>query len=368
MEIVTKLAEQVAAVAEGHAARHDVEGTFVEEGVGAAKELGYLSAPVPIELGGQGALTADIVDAQRAIARACGSTGLACSMHLHVVLTAAWRWRRGDTAVEPMLRRVARDHAIVVSTGGNDWTKPTSIAEPVEGGWKVTGRKTFASLAPVGDLAATFAVIGTPAVGAEVIGFGLPLNAPGVTIDATWDAAGMRGTGSHDLVLDEVFVGESQVSARRSWGELDRPLLLAAIHAWPVVYATYLGIAESLAEDAVGAAKPGGTSAMLAGQIDFQLRSAQWAIGGALTAIGPDPDPTIANFVTVQHAKRAVTLACREIAVTAEELAGGKSYARRGSIDRRIRDMRAAAYHPYPPETVLLHAGQRLLDEPLDPV
>lgn len=27
--------------------------------------------------------------------------------HLHIVLAAAWRWRRGDTVVEPMLRRVA---------------------------------------------------------------------------------------------------------------------------------------------------------------------------------------------------------------------------------------------------------------------
>src|SRR6516162_6866920 len=166
---IIKLAAEVAEAAAPHADRHDREGSFVEEGVSAARDLGYLAAPVPIELGGQGALTSDIVEAQRLIARVCGSTGLACSMHLHVVLAAAWRWRRGDTVVEPMLRRVAKDRIVVVSTGGNDWTRPTAAATPVEGGWTVSGRKTFASLAPAGDLTATFAVIGAPEPGAEVI-------------------------------------------------------------------------------------------------------------------------------------------------------------------------------------------------------
>lgn len=358
----------MADVAAVHADRHDLEGSFVEEGVGAARERGYLAAPVPVELGGHGALTADIVEAQRVIGRSCGSTGLACSMHLHVVLAAAWRWRHGDTVVEPLLRRVAQDRVVVVSTGGNDWTKPTTIATPVDGGWSVTGRKSFASLAPVGDLAATFAVIGSPEPGAEVIAFSAPLHAPGVTIDPTWNAAGMRGTGSHDLVFDEVFVAENQISARRTWGDLDRPLLVASMHAWPVVYATYLGVAEGLGEAAVASVKLGATSALQIGQIDAQLRTARWAIEGALKEIGDDPEPSLDSFVAVQQAKRVVTIACREIAVTAEELAGGGSYARRGPVDRMIRDLRAATFHPYLPQMTLTHAGQHRIGQPLEPV
>ena len=368
MELVNKLAAEVADAAHPHADRHDLEGSFVEEGIRAARELGYLAAPVPAELGGHGARTADIAGSQRIIGRACGSTGLACSMHLHVVLAAAWRWRHGDTTVEPMLRRVATDKVILVSTGGNDWTKPTTVAAPSDGGWTVSGRKTFASLAPMGDIAATFAVIGAPQPGAQVIAFAVALNAPGVTIDQTWDAAGMRGTGSHDLVFEDVFVPEPQVSARRTWGELDRPLLLASVHAWPVVYSTYLGIAEGLAQAASAAAKPSAVSFRLAGDIDFHLRSASWSIKGALADLGDDPEPTIDNFLTVQQAKRAVTLACQHIATVATELAGGAAYARRGAIDRMIRDLHAATYHPYPPETTLLHAGQHQLGYPLDPI
>jgi alkylation response protein AidB-like acyl-CoA dehydrogenase len=365
---VTKLAVQVADAAAPHADRHDLEGSFVEEGVAAARDLGYLAAPVPVELGGHGALTSDIVDAQQLIARVCGSTGLACAMHLHVVLAAAWRWRRGDKVVEPMLRRVAEDRIVVVSTGGNDWTRPTAIATPVDGGWTVSGRKTFASLAPAGDVAATFAVIGAAAPGAEVIGFSAPLGAPGVTVDQTWDAAGMRGTGSHDLIFDNVFVAEKQVSARRKWGELDRPLLVASVHAWPVVYATYLGIAQGLAEAALATGKASADSASQIGLMDFHLRAGRWALDGALTEIGTDPEPTLENFVAVQQAKRAVTLACQQVAATATELAGGRAYARRGPVDRMIRDLRAATYHPYPQDTILLHAGQHRMESPLQPV
>ena len=368
METIDNLAAEVAGAAAPHADRHDLEGSFVVEGVSAARDLGYLAGPVPVELGGAGALTADMASAQRVIAAACGSTALAASMHLHLVLAAAWRWRRGDTVVEPLLKRVVNDHIVLVSTGGNDWTKPTAVATPTDGGWKVSGRKTFCSLAPVAEVAVTFAVIGAPEPGAEVIGFGLPLKADGVRIDETWDAAGMRGTGSHDIVLDDVFVAEAQVTAKRTWGELDRPLLVASVHAWPVIYATYLGVAEGLVATVLGSGKVKAGSARLLGELDHELRVARWAVDGALADLGDDPDPTVDNFVPVQQMKRAVTNACQRIATLASELAGGGAYARRGAVDRMVRDVRAALYHPYPPDTTLLHAGQYRLGLPLDPV
>lgn len=368
MDTIDKLATAVAEAAAPHADRHDLEGSFVEEGVAAARDVGYLAAPVPAELGGSGALTADMARAQRIIARSCGSTALACSMHMHIVLAAAWRWRRGDSVVEPLLRRVAGEHLVVASTGGNDWTKPSAVAMPVEGGWRVSGRKTFASIAPLANVAATFAVIGAAEPGAPVIAFGLPLKAEGVRIDETWDAAGMRGTGSHDIVLDDVFVGEGQVVARRTWGELDRPLLVASLHAWPVIYSTYLGVAEGLVETILAAGKVRAGAARILGEADFLLRQARWALDGVLADLGDDPDPTVDNFVPLQQMKRSVTLACLEIATLAAELAGGGAYARRGPVDRMIRDLRAAIYHPYTPDTTRLHAGQYRLGLPLDPV
>lgn len=368
METIDKLATAVAEAAAPHAGRHDRDGSFVTEGVTAARDLGYLATPVPVELGGAGALTADIAHAQRILARSCGSTALACSMHFHVVLAAAWRWRRGDTVVEAMLRRVAGEHIVVLSSGGNDWTKPTTVATPADGGWRVSGRKSFASLAPMADVAATFAVVGEPAPGAPVIAFGVPLKADGVSIDETWDAAGMRGTGSHDLVLDDVFVAEAQVIARRTWGELDRPLLVASLHAWPVIYATYLGVAEGLVDTVLGSGRVAPGAARLVGRLDHSIRVARWAVDGVVADLGDDPDPTVDNFVALQQMKWAVTTAVQDVATVAAEVAGGGAYARRGPVDRMIRDLRAALYHPYPPDTTLLHAGLHRLGLPLDPV
>jgi alkylation response protein AidB-like acyl-CoA dehydrogenase len=321
-----------------------------------------------MELGGKGALTSDMTEGQRIIARACGSTALACAMHLHVVLTAAWNWRRGEGAVEPMLRRVVDEGFLVVATGGNDWTKPTTVARAVDGGWLVTGRKTFASLSPAADAAATFAVVDSPRPGAEVIAFSVPLDAPGATIDETWDAAGMRGTGSHDVVLDDVFVVNEQVSACRTWGELDRPLLAASLHALPVIYAAYLGVAEGLADVALQSKSITAAAARQVGELDAQLTTARWALEGALADIGDDPEPTLENFVCLQGMKRVVTIAGQKTAAIAAELAGGRAYARRGTVDRMIRDLRAALYHPYPPETTLVHAGQYRLGSTLEPV
>ena len=368
METIDKLAMAVAEAAAPHADRHDLEGSFVTEGIAAARDIGYLAAPVPTELGGRGALTSDMTRAQRFIAASCGSTGLACSMHLHIVLAAAWRWRRGDKTIEPMLVRVAKEQIVIVSTGGNDWTKPSAVATPVDGGWRVSGRKTFCSICPAGDIAATFAVIGAPAPDVEVIAFGLPLKATGVRIEETWDAAGMRGTGSHDIVLDNVFVAEAQVTARRAWGQLDRPLLVASLHAWPVIYGTYLGVAEGLLNTVLASRKIGVGAARLVGQADFDLRVARWALQGVLAELGDDPDPTVDNFVALQQMKRAVTEACQSLAKVVAELAGGGAYAKRGPVDRMIRDLRAALYHPYPPDMILLHAGQHRLGQPLDPV
>jgi alkylation response protein AidB-like acyl-CoA dehydrogenase len=358
MDLIDKLAADVADAARPHAARHDLEGSFVEEGVAAARDSGYLAAPVPSELGGPGALTKDMASAQRILGRACGSTALACSMHLHLVLASAWRWRRGDVVVEPLLKRVAADRLVLVSTGGNDWTRPTTVATPVDGGWRVNGRKTFASMAPAAGVAVTFAVIGAAEPGAEVIAFGLPLTAEGVRVEETWDAAGMRGTGSHDIVLEDVFIAEGQVSARRTWGELDRPLLVASLHAWPVIYATYLGVAEGLVQAVLDSGKVREERAREVGLLDGALRTAGWAIDGVLADLGDDPDPTLDAFVALQQMKRTVTLACQEVANVAADVAGGGAYAKRGEVDRMIRDLRASLYHPDGPEATLVHSGR----------
>ena len=75
----------------------------------------------------------------RILAHSCGSTALAFSMHTHQVAIPAWRWRHQKVAaVEPLLKRVAAERIILLSSGGSDWIGGSGKAEKVEGGYRIT--------------------------------------------------------------------------------------------------------------------------------------------------------------------------------------------------------------------------------------
>jgi len=102
-----EVAGQVAAVAAQHAARHDTDDSFVEEGFAALDEADFFSALVPTDLGGGGARVGEICDALRRVARDCSSTALAAAMHSHIVAVAAWRWKHQGAPTDGLLKRVA---------------------------------------------------------------------------------------------------------------------------------------------------------------------------------------------------------------------------------------------------------------------
>ncbi len=365
-------AELGGAIAE-HSARHDRDGTFVTEAFDLLRSSGYLALPVPTELGGHGATVAEVTRAQAELGRHCGSTALASSMHLHVVATNAHRWRHGLTGGEPMLKRVANEAIVVVSTGGTDGACPSGTAVRVEDGWRVNGRKTFASQAPVGDVVSTW----FPTEGEddrEILGMGIPLSAPGVEMVETWDTLGMRGTGSHDLVFTDVFVADKQVAGRRAYGELDPLLRLMYINAMTIVAGAYWGVAEQAAtlalEGARAKAASGGASAAtarLAGAIEAERATIRWAMLGLLQDLGPDPHDTMDNLAAVMLAKRTVAERGLAVADLAMELAGGPSYFRSRPLEQCWRDLRAAKYHPWTPETTLHQVGRLALGLPAEP-
>src|SRR5690606_17906788 len=150
-------------------------------------------------LGGHGATIRQVAMAQRELARHDASAARASEMHHHVVLFNAWRYRRGMPGSEATLRQVADEGIVLVSTGGADTTRPRGRAERVDGGYLVSGRKIFASQSPVGTALSTMFPYEDPDDGLVVLNMSVPLAADGVTVLETWDALGMRGTGSHDV-------------------------------------------------------------------------------------------------------------------------------------------------------------------------
>jgi alkylation response protein AidB-like acyl-CoA dehydrogenase len=146
-------------------------------------------------------------------------------------------------------------------------------AEKIDGGYRVTARKSFASGAPAGDVFVTSAVIGK-VEGATIIHFAVPMDSPHVKVLDTWRALGMRGSGSHDIVIDGHFVPDAAVLERRKAGEWHPLFHVIATIAFPLIYAVYLGVAESARDIAIELAKrkqPGHQSIQIAGRMDTEL-------------------------------------------------------------------------------------------------
>jgi len=369
-----ELAARIGAVAAEYAAEHDRDATFVSEAYAAMREHRYLALTVPAELGGLGATMRQACYAQAELARHDGATALSAAMHTYLTLMQGYRRRKGAPDAEAVLRRVATEGIVIATSGGSDWLWPTTTAEPTESGYVVNGRKTFCSQSPEATVVATCAVLGEPGAAADVMHFSVPLSAPGVRLEETWDTLGMRGTASHDVVLTDVAVPADKIAGHRPYGELGVPLLAATVHFAPIVGATYFGIASGARDAAVAAAASGSrgprASADLPsvhrqiGLMDAKLRGAWWSLMGALEELGEDYTVGPEALTTVMLAKRQAVTEAIEVVNLAMELMGGRSFFRRFGMERAYRDVRAGTFHPLTPEATLTYAGKVALGDP----
>ncbi len=366
-DLVARAATVGQSIAE-HAARHDAAGSFVQEGLDCLREAGLLAIAVPTELGGGGATIREVAAVQREVAHHCGSTALATSMHQHVTTFTAWRYRRGLPGAEATLRRVAEEGIVLVSTGGADFTHPRGEATKVDGGFQVSGRKIFASQSPAGTAMSTMFRYEDPEEGPRVLNMSVPFG-DGVTVLDNWDTLGMRGTGSNDVVIDDVFVPDERVLANRPYGVVDPPLQVIVSIAMPIISAVYLGVAEAAFAAAVEAAAPRAQDPRVQRQIGLmahRLKVASWALDGAFDAVGDDPDPSVDRVAAVMAAKREIALAGIEVCDLAMDVAGGAAFFKGSTVERCYRDIRAAKFHPFSPEVTLVHAGRLALGLPVD--
>ncbi|NYJ00810.1 alkylation response protein AidB-like acyl-CoA dehydrogenase [Nocardioides thalensis] len=350
-----------------HAARHDRDGTLVRESLDALRAAGLLAAAVPTELGGGGATIAELTALQRELGRHCGSTALASGMHQHVVAFTAWRFRRGLPGAEATLRKVADEQVLIVSTGGGDYTHPRGEAVKVDGGWRVTGHKRFASLSEAGAVMSTMFVHDDPEQGKRVLNMAVPFAAEGVTVADNWDTLGMRGTASNDVVLTDVFVPEDKVLANRPYGVVDGPLQVISQVAFPIICGAYLGVADSAYGAALEVAARRSDDPLVqrqVGRMRSALQVATWALDGALAAVGDDPAPSADAYLAVMTAKAEVARAAIEVCDLAMDLAGGPGFFKGSVVERAYRDVRAIRFHPLSPEATLVESGRHALGVP----
>lgn len=361
-------ADAVAGLLAANAARHDEADSFVADSYARLKAEGFFAAHVPAELGGGGADYAELAAVIRRLGSCCGSTALTYSMHSHLVAAAAWRWRHQNAPTDGLLRRVAAETLVLVSSGGTDWLKSAGTAVRVEGGFRITARKIFSSGCMAGDLLMTSAVHDDPETGPTVLHFAVPFSAEGVAIRETWRVMGMRGTGSHDVELNEVFVADAAIAGRRPQGQWHPLFHIISLIAFPLIYAAYLGVAEGARAKALEVARRRPADEALV-QLVGEMENAFFAAEGALERMIRLAETATPGPETTSHVMIGRTLVAEAAIRTVEramEVAGGAAFHRDLGIERAFRDVQGARFHPLQQKPQLRYTGRLALGLDID--
>ncbi|MGE3076718.1 MAG: acyl-CoA dehydrogenase family protein [Dehalococcoidia bacterium] len=356
LEIADEIGPQFAA----GVAERDANDTFVADHYPIMKERGLISALVPEEFGGGGAKYSEVAAMLRRLGYYDASTALALSMHQHLVAAQVFNHLHGRPA--PLLPRVGQDNMVLVSTGARDWMESNGTVEKVEGGFRVSAQKAFASGSPAGAVAVTSAPYDHPTDGPQVLHFGVPLSAEGVSLADDWYVHGMRSTGSRTIVLKDVFVPEATISLARPRKGFAPIFNIVMGVAMPFITGVYVGVAER----AVGigielARKRAGDPIvqMAAGQAVSALRIAQTCHDAMVRLTNEfDFTPSEANSNEVLILKTQAVGQAKLAVERAIEASGGSGFYRTNGLERLLRDVSAGHYHPLPEKQQMILTGR----------
>lgn len=367
-------AEELAARFAQRSERHDREGSFPFENFADLREAGYLKLTVPRELGGDGISLYELVALQERLAYGDGSTALAVGWHLGQVLhiAAAESWPK--PLFQELCRDIVRDGAMInafaseaASGSPSRGGRPETTAIRTEGGWLLTGRKTFSTLSPILDRFIVSAYV----VEEDRADDFLVRRSDRTKVIETWNTLGMRATGSHDVVLDGAFVpAEARIGKHDNASKDDGGGWLLHIPA------CYIGIAMAARDFALQFAstyRPNSirgpiaelpTVQMTLGEIEAELRTARCVLYAAADRWDREPDNRanlkpdlgLAKYVATNSAIRIVDLAMRVV--------GGASLSKSMPLERYYRDVRAGLHNPPMDNTVIQMLAADALGEP----
>ena len=224
--------EQVLPALREVAAAVDAAGEFHVPHVKTLSEAGLLGLIVPEQYGGLGGGLRDLCAATYALATACPSTALTFFFHCSSAsrgLLALEALEAGLFSEEeaPQVRAFAEQ---VLHTMGRDgkWlanfasesvkSEKAAItistnARKVDGGYLLNGVKSFGCATGVADRYLVTASLEGYDTAAGLCTFFVDRDAEGVSEREHWDAIGMRGTATHGIVLEDVFVADADALA-----------------------------------------------------------------------------------------------------------------------------------------------------------
>jgi alkylation response protein AidB-like acyl-CoA dehydrogenase len=371
-----KLADDLAAPLAARAEQVDRDNAFPYENFRDLHAAGYLALTIPEKYGGQGANVLEYALAQERIARACGSTGLASSMHLSLLGRIAEIGLWPEEIYAGICQDVIANGALINAANSEPdlgspsrGALPSTTAERTPHGWRINGRKRWASLAPALTYVYSLATVIDGDTPPHRANFLIPTNAPGVRVEETWDNLGMRGTASHDIVYDNVDVSSDARLPADSGGN---PNDISVWHLGPSA-AVYLGIAQAARDGAVEFArnrKPNGMTTSIAelqtiqhriAEMELLLLQTRTLLYTTLDAWVEEPERRGELGWQLVAAKYTVTNTTLRVTDLALRVAGSAGLFNGSPLQRYFRDARTALGHPPMEDAVLTLIGKTAL-------
>ena len=365
---IDTVARQIAAAAREMSTQIDDDRRLPEELVALLGESGLLRAGAPAEVRGLELPPGVALRCAEAVARGNASAGWCVSIAITSSLLVAYLPASSRDALFGDGRGVA----------AGVWA-PRGTGRTVDGGVVVSGRWAFCSGISHADMMFAGCLVDDQRVPSVVA-----LRKDDLQVLDTWHTLGLRGTGSHDTVADEVFVPADRVFSLFDGPMLDRPLYRFPVFGFFAlsIGAAALGNARAAIDDLVELAstKKGlGSTRTLA-----ERPATQAAVATAESALSAARalyyEVIEAAWQASQHgegvsvgARNRLRLAATHAVRTSADvvrdmydLSGGSAIYDSSPLQRRFRDAYTATAHFQVNEASRELPGRILLDQPAD--
>jgi alkylation response protein AidB-like acyl-CoA dehydrogenase len=264
---------------------------------------------------------------------------------------------------------------------GSNPMYPMTTATAVAGGYRVNGRKIFATNSPVASRFFTIVRVEDGRGGYLYGGATIPRDAPGVTVNDDWDALGMRASGSNSMVFEDVFVPSGDVNTFGPWGARSQFHYEISTVGNVGLLGVFLGIAKAARDATVELAvtrKRSRTGRPIAeraavqhviGELEVDVHVMRAAIEHAALSLDAtcgdrfaDEDEMVAVMRQLQATKAFVNQRAVEAVDRAMRATGGSGFMASSPIARMYRDVRAGPFmQPWSPLEVYGYLGRLAL-------
>ena len=195
----------------------DATGQFPFDLVKEMGSLGYRGLPYPAEYGGSGAGYTSYALVLEQICQASMTAGAVMAVNT-VPEEAILRFGNEEqkkTFLTPLAQgKLLGCIAFTEAETGSDPKAITTLARKSGSGYVVTGQKQFVALAPAANLALVF----TRDQGEGLNAFIIDTSSPGYNIREPFETLGLRGLGTSEVYLDDIYVPEQNRLGREGQG------------------------------------------------------------------------------------------------------------------------------------------------------